>query len=181
MQFSRAVSQALTVTSAHGASRATEALARGRWALRRACSSRSAAATGRAVSSSGLGGEARLGRHGLSPPVARGRRRARRSWLAEQVHDEAGDGELRTDDRDGLNPQGAVRARFESGDGGGEVGFRRQLLAVGAGRIAHHRHGGFRLALVEAGIAKAFRGGEVSKVAAFMALSGLRLEFLCPR
>ena len=42
------------------------------------------------------------------------------SWLAEQVHDEAGDRELRSDERGGLNPQGAVHARFEAG----EVGFR---------------------------------------------------------
>ena len=40
-----------------------------------------------------------------------------------------------------------------------EVGLRRQRIAAGAGGVAHHRHGRFGLALVEAGIAKAFRGG----------------------
>ena len=42
------------------------------------------------------------------------------SLLAEQVHDEAGDRELRTDERGGLDPQGAVhaRSRFESGEVG---------------------------------------------------------------
>ena len=39
-----------------------------------------------------------------------------RSRLAEQVHDEAGDGELRADERGGLNPQGAVEVGPELGE-----------------------------------------------------------------
>ena len=37
--------------------------------------------------------------------------------------------------------------------------FRRELVAIGADRVAHHRHRRFGLVFVEAGVAKALRGG----------------------
>ena len=48
---------------------------------------------------------------------------------------------------------------FEPGDRRIEIDFRRRWVLLGADRLVHHRHGGFRLALVEASIAKALRGG----------------------
>ena len=65
------------------------------------------------------------------------------SWLTEQVHDEAGDRELRTDERGGLNPQGAVHARFESGEVGadeGEVRLRGERVTTRPGRGAGRVH-----------------------------------------
>ena len=48
---------------------------------------------------------------------------------------------------------------FETGGSRVEVGFGHARFPVGTDRIAHHRDGGFRLVFVEAGIAKALRGG----------------------
>ena len=52
------------------------------------------------------------------------------------MDDEAGDRELRTDERGGLNPQGAVEVGAGGGPKLGEVRLRRQCFPVGAGRGA---------------------------------------------
>ena len=88
-----------------------------------------------------------------------GWRRARRSLSAEQVHDEAGDGDLRADERGGLDPQGAVELATKAGDGGLEVGLRGQLRAIRPGRGAGRVHDGFRHRFIGAGFPECLDGG----------------------
>ena len=63
------------------------------------------------------------------------------------MHDEAGDGELRTDERGALNPQGAVEVGAEFG----EVGLGGETATVGADGLAHGVGDGFRLAAFDSG------------------------------
>ncbi len=83
--------------------------------------------------------------------------------MAEQVHDEAGGRELRTDERGGLNPRGAVEVGPELGEVGlrfgvqvGEVSLRRKLGA----RVTVDLGDGARLPVVKACVAKPIGGGE---------------------
>lgn len=78
------------------------------------------------------------------------------SPLSEQVDDEAGDRDLRTDECRSLNPQGAI-----------ELAAGEKLAAVGFGRGAKLRRYGFRLVAFDtsglevAGGSKRVEGGPV--------------------
>ena len=67
------------------------------------------------------------------------------------MHDEAGDGELRTDERGALNPQGAVEVGAGGGPELGEVGLGGETATVGADGLAHGAGDGFRLAAFDSG------------------------------
>ena len=79
-----------------------------------------------------------------------------RSWPAEQVNDEAGDCELRTDERGSLNPQSSV----EVGPKLGEVGLRREFGMIGTGGAAHSFGDGFGVLGFDAGGLELAGGGE---------------------
>ena len=73
------------------------------------------------------------------------------------MDDEAGDRELRTDERGGLNPQGAVELGFRGERFGccAKIGLRGEVGAVGVrggiGGFAHPFGDGFGLAALDAG------------------------------